>query len=39
MWGVKLHDTVYPHVLKIQGVNKYDGKIQILEWLGFNPIR
>jgi hypothetical protein len=39
MWGVKLHNKVHHQVLKIQSVNKYDAKIQILEWLEFNPIR
>jgi len=28
MWSVKLHDKVHSQVLKIQGVNKYDAKIQ-----------
>ena len=37
--GVKLHDKVHPQVLKIQGVNKCDAKIQTLEWLEFNPMR
>ena len=37
--GVKLHDKVHPQVLKIQGINKYDAKIQTLERLRFNPIR
>ena len=39
MWGVKLYDKVHPHVLKIQGVNKCDAKIQTLEQLRFNLIR
>ena len=37
--GVKLQDKVHPQVLRIQGVNKCDAKIQTLERLGFNPIR
>ena len=39
MWGVKLYDKVHPQVLKIQGVNQFDVKIQTLERLEFNPIR
>ena len=37
--GVKLHNIMHPRVLKIQGANKCNTKIQTLEWLGFNPIR
>jgi hypothetical protein len=37
--GVKFHDKVHSQVLKIQGVNKCDVKVQTLERLGFNPIR
>jgi hypothetical protein len=33
LWGVKLYDKVHPRVLKIQGVNKCDAKIQTLERL------
>ena len=39
MCGVKFHDKVHSQVLKIQGVNKCDVKVQTLERLGFNPIR
>jgi hypothetical protein len=39
LWGVKLHNKVHPHVLKIQDVNKCDAKIQTLERLRFNPVR